>query len=65
MISVPLVAPLPVEITNATDWWQPYVPPLVGLIYQQQVSGRDVAVADALSALRAEMMGRQMGAESA
>lgn len=26
------MTPLPVEITNQTDWWQPYVPPLVGLI---------------------------------
>lgn len=24
--------PLPVEIVNQTDWWQPYVPPLVGLL---------------------------------
>jgi hypothetical protein len=26
------VAPLPVEITNQTDWWQAYTPPLVGLL---------------------------------
>lgn len=24
--------PLPVEIINHTDWWQPYVPPLVGFL---------------------------------
>jgi hypothetical protein len=24
--------PLPVEITNHADWWQPYIPPLVGLL---------------------------------
>lgn len=28
----PLVNPLPVEIINQTEWWQPYVPPLVGLL---------------------------------
>ncbi len=27
-----MTSPLPVEITNHTDWWQPYVPPLVGLL---------------------------------
>jgi hypothetical protein len=26
------MTPLPVQITNQTDWWQPYVPPLVGLL---------------------------------
>ena len=26
------MTPLPVEITNQSDWWQPYVPPLVGLV---------------------------------
>jgi hypothetical protein len=26
------MTPLPVEIINQTDWWQPYVPPLVGLL---------------------------------
>jgi hypothetical protein len=31
-IPSPLVNPLPVEITNQTDWWLPYVPPLVGII---------------------------------
>ncbi len=29
---LPQATPLPVEITNQTDWWQPYVPPLVGLV---------------------------------
>lgn len=24
--------PIPVEVVNHTDWWQPYVPPLVGLV---------------------------------
>jgi hypothetical protein len=28
---IPLNA-IPVEITNHTDWWQPYVPPMVGLL---------------------------------
>jgi hypothetical protein len=26
------VNPLPVEIANQIDWWQPYAPPLVGLL---------------------------------
>jgi hypothetical protein len=26
------MTPIPVEITNQTDWWQPYVPPFVGLV---------------------------------
>lgn len=26
------MTPIPVEIINQTDWWQPYVPPLVGLL---------------------------------
>jgi hypothetical protein len=32
MTPVPPMAPLPIEIINQTDWWQPYVPPLVGLL---------------------------------
>ena len=33
LLEVPLDLPpgFPVLITNRTDWWQPYVPPLVGL----------------------------------
>lgn len=29
---VPLTDPLVVEIVNQTDWWQPYIPPLVALV---------------------------------
>jgi hypothetical protein len=34
------------------------------LIYQQQVSGRDIAVAEALSALRAETLAATGGSEA-
>jgi hypothetical protein len=30
--ALPASTPLPVEIIDHTDWWQPYVPPLVGLV---------------------------------
>jgi hypothetical protein len=34
-----VVAPFLVEITNQTDWWQPYVPPLVGFLGSVIVAG--------------------------
>lgn len=33
------VPPLPVEITNHTDWWQPYLPPGIGLLGSVVVAG--------------------------